>query len=194
MECNLPQEIKKAYTDWYLHSIIPNRDIVLRARQHAFNLMSDAYRQFLRYLSTSSPSPSTPSVSVITIKDGCNNTAQDAVEQQQDTKVRRIDFVDNSMNDLKFNLTRTPTSKSANGDCTRSSSISSSVTSSHSEVTDTVSSSTHKLLNKGKALVNKLTKKTKRPTLTSSSSSSSAMPFHLNLKRGASDRTLDKAG
>lgn len=198
MECNLPEEIRKAYTDWYLHSIIPNRDIVLRARQHAFNLMTDAYRQFVRYLSTCSLSPSTPAVSVkkienVYINTSTSSSSQVIVEDQQDVKVRSIDFVDNGINDFKLNLTRSPTSKSANGECTRSNSMSSSATSSHSDAIDTASSSTNKLLIKGKAFVNKLTKKTRRPTLTSSSSSSSNTPFYSHLKRGVSDRTLDEA-
>ncbi|QLQ79692.1 hypothetical protein HG537_0C03400 [Torulaspora globosa] len=51
-ECNLPEDIRKAYRDWYMHSIIPSRDIVLRARQHTLNLMSDAYRQFIRQVNS----------------------------------------------------------------------------------------------------------------------------------------------
>lgn len=67
-ECNLPEDIRKAYMDWYAHSIIPSRDIVLKARQHTLNLMSDAYRQFVRHVNSTLPVDSASCADEMTLK------------------------------------------------------------------------------------------------------------------------------
>lgn len=187
MECNLPEDIRKAYTDWYVDSIIPDREIVLKARQHALNLMSDAYRQFVRYTNTATPPPPSPSVTVSTNTRKVDPTGY--FPQQQEPNVRWPPYE----NELSFGLKRSLTTGGTPRFATNISNSSSSATSSKSEFTEPTSSSTQKLFNKGRALVTKLKRKTKRPSLNSSSSGGSAVVFRQPLKRGASDRDLDRA-
>lgn len=184
MECNLPEDIRKAYKDWYVDNIIPSRDIVLKARQHTLNLMSDAYRQFVRYVNTSTPPPPSPAVTI-----ACDEPSGYFAPQQRDLKVRR--------NKDKFLLKRSlSTSNAAKTPTGATISTSSSSTTNSSSRTELAADTAQTrgplgLLSKGKALVTKLRRKNKRPTLQSSSSTGSALPVYPPLKTDAADTEID---
>lgn len=169
MECNLPQDIKKAYQEWYDHGVIPSRDVVLEARQHALNLMTDAYRQFVRYTNHATPPPPSPSVST-------QGPTTCYFPQQRDLK-RRKNSRECRTSDFKIQRSVTDSSGSQSG--SRVSVVMDSGSSSKSELSESVGggASTRRLINKGKALVTKLKQKTKRPNLKSSSSSNNGLPY-----------------
>lgn len=185
MECNLPEDIKKAYQDWYLRNIIPSREIVLKARQHALNLMSDAYRQFIRYTNTSTPPP--PPSPAATIGVDTNYFAQ-----QRDPRVRKNarDRGQSEKPALKRSLTASNAIKSGASISTSSSSSTSSCT----ELAEARKTGALGLINKGKALVTKLKCKTRRPNPQTSESTADNLPtYHPILKGTAADRDLDSA-
>lgn len=171
MECNLPQDIRKAYQDWYDHGVIPSREVVFEARQHALNLMSDAYRQFVRYTNNTNPPPPSPSPSVT-----LQTPTTSYFPQQRDLKKRK-NSRERRPNDLK--LQRSISGSTASKNNSRVSIVMDSASSSKSDLSDTLraGASTKRLINKGKALVTKLKQKTKRPALNSAHSANSGLPY-----------------
>lgn len=179
MECNLPHTIKRAYKDWHDRGAVPKRDVVLEARQHALNLMADAYRQFVRYTTHATPPPPSPALGP---QSGPAHSGPQSgpsttyFPQQRDLK-RRKNSHERRPSDLK--LHRSITECTASKSTSRVSVSMDSTSSSQSDLSESLraGASTNRLINKGKALVTKLKKKTKRPTLKSSSSANNGVPY-----------------
>ncbi|QLL32814.1 hypothetical protein HG536_0D03360 [Torulaspora globosa] len=167
MECNLPEDIRKAYMDWYVDSIIPSRDIVLKARQHTLNLMSDAYRQFVRHVNSR-----LPAVAVDGETDCFPKSPLDRKRADQLALKRSLTASDATKNGASVSTSSTSTSSSRAG----------------SAVT-TQNKGPLGLLSKGKALVAKFKRKSQGPALKKASSTGSALPVCASEKRSRRYRT-----
>lgn len=177
MECNLPTDIKRGFHEAYrCYGRLP-RSVLYRARQHAWSLMADAYRQYVRQVNSSTPAS------------GCGSP-------RGGPKIRP----DRSPSTLLIPAIELPTLVTGqyNGrlpsNCrTRSSSFSSSGPStpnstenSPSESPDAIGAGTQRLLSKGKEFMSRF--RTKRRTSFASPSSTNSL--YTRFERRASDRTL----
>lgn len=194
MECNLPERIRSHFTEWYKNKSLPDTDTILKAKLHAIDLMSDAYRRFIKSAG-SSVSTSTLASVAAPVADKTNiKSTQVAVK-----KVVRSSQPGSHDAVSSFEQFSSTTRTALKGASKSTDSLSSlvAVSSHESDANDTDmmdqlavhvrsnSSGTYNFIDKGLALVTKLKKKKLRPRLTSSSSScSNNVPFHSHCRNG----------
>lgn len=168
MECNLPEDIKQNFKESYRDSSRVPKVILYRARQHAWSLMTDAYRQYVRQACK---------------KGGCCNS-RPASRSESPSELARIRR-DPSPSNLTVPVIELPTlavtkPMGTSQAFTRSSSISSagpetpsSSEESPTESPDAVGTGTQRLISKGKEIMSRFRLKNRRTSFASQSSTNS---------------------
>ncbi|CDF91531.1 ZYBA0S12-01024g1_1 [Zygosaccharomyces bailii CLIB 213] len=180
MECNLPTEVKKGFQESYNSCGRLPRTVLHKARQHAWSLMTDAYRQYVRHINHNCTTPSS-----------CCASPHSGAKIRQDLSPPTLLLPAIELPTLvtgKFN------SKSQHHSYSRSNSASSggpgtpsSVEESPTESPDAVVAGTQRLLSKGRELMSRFRTKHRRTSFATPSSTNS---LYTRFERRPSDRTL----
>lgn len=188
MECNLPEDIRLIFKDSYHDGLRIPQVIVQRARQHAWSLMADAYRQYVRQVCK---------------KRGCCNSSRpisrsvSPVPPAVSTRIRRDHhpMKSSSSSNLALPIIEVPTlsvtdNSSSPGSCSNGSAGGDeprNTVRSPTESPDAVGAGTQRLISKGKGIMSRFRLRNRRTSFASQSPTNS---IYKNLERRASDRTL----
>lgn len=185
MECNLPEDIKHNFEESYRDSCRVPKMILYRARQHAWSLMTDAYRQYVRQACKDSGCCSSRSVSR-------SGSPLELARIRRDPSSANLTVPVMGLPAIAVTNVSNPTG--SNQVFTRSSSFSSaepdtpgSSEGSPTESPDVIGAGTQRLISKGKEIMSRFRLKNRRTSFASPSSTNS---IYTNLERRASDRTL----
>ncbi|QLG70350.1 hypothetical protein HG535_0A02890 [Zygotorulaspora mrakii] len=204
MECNLPDRMRKLFGEWYRSETIADRDAVLRAKQHAIDLMSDAYRHFVRSVNTSYSVPASNSVSTSSVYTSTTTSTEKAesdatIEAAKRAEVRRTETSSQSNREVcslktkSKKVSRSADSLSSLAAFSSQDSDTEGRTTGSKDIMRSNSSGSYNFFDKGLALMTKLKKKKVRPKLNSPPSASGDEPsFYLHLKQSAINRTSNE--
>lgn len=186
MECNLPVDIRQGFKESYEKNQKPPKALIYRARQHAWSLMTDAYRQYVRqvcrngenFSGAGNMDESPGSLAKIRYEPSNRSLTVPAIElpQLMLPEISKSAGTSNGFtrsNSIGSSSPRTPSCSSNEASPVGS--------------PDAIGAGTQRLINKGKEFMSKFRVKNRRPSFASQSSTNT---LYTRLERRASDRTL----